>query len=225
MKKITLLLSLIAFLAAPAVKAQSERSISNFNSINVSGPMTVYITMGENNNLRIEADKDDLDNILTEVKSNTLEISSKALKSKKDVIIYVTARELTYVGITGSGKVIGRSVIKSPSLQVNLTGSGNMALDVGVNDLKVDVTGSGNLVLTGQTQDLKMRVSGSGDADALKMHAQKADIHVSGSGNALVNVNGDLTGSITGSGDIAFTGIPNINNINLRGSGKLRPAF
>lgn len=224
MKKISFFIALVAFFGALSAQAQSNRTVSYFNSINVSGAMTVYLTMGETNSVRVEADKDDMENIITEVSANTLEISSNKLKSKKDVIVYVTAREMTSVNLTGSGKMIGRSVIKSPSLLVNLAGSGDMSLDVGVNDLTVSVTGSGNIILTGQTQDLKMRVSGSGDADALKLHAQRADVHVSGSGNAMVNVNGDLTGSISGSGDIAFMGTPNINNINLRGSGKLRPA-
>jgi hypothetical protein len=225
MKNISWIIAVAAFLTAPAVKAQSERTVTDFKSINVSGPMIVYLTMGETQSVRVDADIQDLDHILTAVNNNTLEISTRQMVTTKEVLVYVTAKELTSVSLSGSGKVIARSVIKSPSLQVNVTGSGDMALDVGVNDLMVALSGSANLVLTGQTQDLKMRVSGTGDADALKMHAQKADVHVSGSGNALVNVNGDLTGSISGSGDIAFTGIPRINNINLRGSGKLRPAF
>lgn len=225
MKNITLIVTLATFLAAPIAKAQSERTVTSFNGINVSGPMTVYVSMGEKTSVRVDADSDDLENIITEVEANILQISSKQIKGKKDVVVYVTTRELNHLSLSGSGKVITRSVIKSPSLQVNHSGTGDMSLDVGVNDLTVGVSGSGKLLLTGQTQELKLRVSGSGDADALKMHAQKADVHVSGSGNALVNVNGDLTGSISGTGDIGFMGIPNINNVNLRGSGKLRPAY
>ena len=223
MKKITILFALVAFLAAPAVKAQSERNVSGFNSIKITGPMNVNITQGDNESVRVEADQEDMERIITEVNGNVLMISAKELKGNKDVTIHVTAKEITSVDLTGSGNVTGRNLIKGQSLRLMIAGSGNMSMDVGVNDLIVGLTGSGNLTLTGQTQDLKMRVSGSGNADALKLHAQKADVHVSGSGNAMVNVKGDLTGSLSGSGDIEFMGTPKINNINVRGSGKLKP--
>lgn len=223
MKKISILIALIAFLATPALKAQSERNVSGFNSIKITGPMNVDITQGDNESVHVEADPEDMEKITTEVNGGVLTISARELKGNKNVTIHVTAKEITSVDQTGSGNVTGRSLIKGQSLQLTITGSGNMSMDVGVNDLTVGLTGSGNLTLSGQTQDLKMRVGGSGNADALKLHAQKADVHVSGSGNAMVNVKGDLSGSLNGSGDIEFIGTPKINNITVRGSGKLKP--
>ena len=224
MKKILILLSAVLVCAGPSAFAQVERAVSGFNKLNITGPFTVYLTIGSSEVVTIDADEADLDNIKTEVIAGSLNISVDDLKGKKEVVIYVFAKELKAVSLTGSGKLQGKTLLKSPSLEILLTGSGEMSLDLGVNDLMIGLTGSGNLTLTGQAQELKANLNGSGDINADKLHVMKGEVNIAGSGNAYVNVKGDLSGSIKGSGDIVFSGTPTIKNIKMKGSGKMRPA-
>src|SRR5437899_11224695 len=63
-----------AFTSATKQDADNTRSVSGFDGISVGGHFKVFVKMGNQESLHIDADKDALSEITTEVKDHTLYI-------------------------------------------------------------------------------------------------------------------------------------------------------
>ncbi|MFM2417210.1 MAG: hypothetical protein RL385_1933, partial [Pseudomonadota bacterium] len=88
--------------------------------------------------------------------------------------------------------------------------------------LDVEASGSGDLTLHGSADELDGHVSGSGTLAGRDCPLEAATVHVSGSGDAQLTVNGDLDASVSGSGDLDIYGSPNIVRRADTGSGDIR---
>ncbi|KAK0359705.1 hypothetical protein LTR94_030254, partial [Friedmanniomyces endolithicus] len=70
--------------------------------------------------------------------------------------------------------------------------------------MDMDISGSAEVAATGRTGLLRLDISGSGDADLRTLAAQDANVQVSGSGNADIAPTGEADVSISGSGDVTL---------------------
>jgi hypothetical protein len=66
-------------------------------------------------------------------------------------------------------------------------------------------------------------VSGSGEYAGSDLATQQTEVEVSGSGNAKVNVTDSLTATVTGSGNVTYTGNPAQVQQDSSGSGDIVP--
>jgi len=89
--------------------------------------------------------------------------------------------------------------------------------------LDVRLTGSGNLNGGGHTKTLALAIAGSGDADLSALAATDTSVTLSGSGDAELNTSGKLTSDVTGSGDVRFRGHPKAVESKIVGSGTVEP--
>jgi len=73
--------------------------------------------------------------------------------------------------------------------------------------------------LSGKADDCTINISGSGDYTARDLVTINTAIHVSGSGDASVNASQKIDASVSGSGDIRYTGAATQVSISKHGSG------
>ncbi|WP_439101115.1 GIN domain-containing protein [Congregibacter sp.] len=86
------------------------------------------------------------------------------------------------------------------------------------------VTGSGDLRVTegGSVDELEVNVVGSGDIRMPSVNSNRAETNIVGSGSALIGeVREQLNASILGSGDVSYSGSPEVERVEL-GSGEVR---
>ncbi len=115
--------------------------------------------------------------------------------------------------------------ITAPSVKTfAVEGSGNLDIR-GYDQPSMDVrmTGSGDLNGGGHTKTLTLAVAGSGDADLSALAAADASVTLSGSGDAELNTSDKLTSDVTGSGDVRFRGHPKTVESKIVGSGTVEP--
>ena len=143
------------------------------------------------------------------------------ISTKKGLFITVPFPDLDNVSLTGSGDVSTSSQIKSDQFEAELTGSGDMILDVDSNIIDAKVTGSGDLKITGSTTHLEIKVTGSGDFDGDSLNSQNVQAYVSGSGNARVVAKNSIKARVNGSGDINYSGNPGKSDTKVMGSGDI----
>jgi hypothetical protein len=169
-----------------------------------------------------------IDRIITEVQGGVLKIHSKKDTNwgnwnwgNKRMVIYVTAKDLNSVGVTGSGDIFFKDGITTNSLKLQITGSGDMLGKVNVKTLESKISGSGDMKLSGRADESTISVVGSGDFTARDMVTINTAVRVAGSGDAVVNASNKVDASVSGSGDIHYTGgAKNINSAKA-GSGDI----
>ncbi len=240
MKRMILAATIAVFtLSGLHVKAQSnpandqrfkgeERSVADFTGVYSGGYFNVFITIGEKESLRIEADAATLKDIETKVEKGILKIQLNSKKrywdwntsDRKKVNIFISAKVLTNVSASGSGNMKVEGTIKAPDFRVSLSGSGNLDLNVESVNLAAVVSGSGNMRLGGNSQNAQLMLSGSGNLAAVDFKAKNAEVSVSGSGNVNLKVEKKLKAITSGSGNIRYDGDPEIEETRS-GSGKI----
>lgn len=193
-------------------------NLSRFDAIGLSINAEVYLTQGSQS-VKIEAQKNIIDNIETEVDGKYWKIKFKEnVKKHEPIKIWISIPELTSVAVSGSGDVVGKSTFKTDDLKLTVSGSGNISLDANSSSLRAAISGSGDMNLGGSTGDCDLKISGSGDMEAGGLETRTCNIKISGSGDASVHVNDSLEVSIAGSGGVVYSGNPKVRS-KISGSG------
>ncbi|WP_026915057.1 head GIN domain-containing protein [Christiangramia portivictoriae] len=237
MKKALLLtaLLLLAFTSAQAQWGSKKvrgngnmvtetRSTSDYEKIHVVGSMNVKLVSGSEGNIKVAAESNLQEYILTEVKNGTLKISTEKgvnLQTRKDLLITVPVESVNAISLTGSGDIWTQDSLSEEELSVSVTGSGDMVLDIKSKYLKGQVTGSGDIKIKGSSENFECNVTGSGDFDAFDLKAKHVEARVSGSGDVMVYAASSLKANVSGSGDIVYKGDPEKQNFKTNGSGKV----
>lgn len=211
------------------VKAYSydtqDRHLSGFHAIDVAGSYDVYIVQGGTESVKVEADADEIDRIITEVNNGVLKIYSKNNKGwnwswnsgNKKRVVYVSVRDINEIALTGSGDVFFKEGIRTNSLKLRLTGSGDLYGRVDVRNLQSSIVGSGDIKISGRAENSSVEVAGSGDFTGNNLITVSTAVKVRGSGDAVVNANQQLDASVAGSGDVRYSG--NVKQVNTSKSG------
>ncbi len=230
MKKNFILFTLVCLLVATTqVSAQREtRNLSNFTQVEFRIPGKLYLRQGSSDKVEIEASKDWLSRIETNVEGSKLIIRATDKFSWRigdnDIKVYVTVRKLEGVAAAGSGDVIGESKFTTGNLSLKVSGSGLMKLDVEASgELDADVSGSGNLSVRGSARKLESDVSGSGRVTLDVNIAGSVDFDISGSGR--IEASGksdDVEITISGSGKVLAANLETKKcDVRISGSGNV----
>ena len=197
-------------------------SIDTFDEIELEQKAEVYLKQASEQKVTIEAPKNIIDLLLTEVNGGTWNIDfSRCPKTEEPIKVYIETNNIQEITIDGSGKIFSDGLIESDELVLSINGSGLIDLNLMVKELKTEISGSGDVNLIGETKLHKIEINGSGDIAAYDLISDESEIEINGSGNVKVNVSYALDADINGSGDVYYKG--NVKEISsqVNGSGKL----
>lgn len=205
---------------------KETRTVGSYNALASSGSWDVRVSYGSSNTIEVEGDENLLPYIETVVEGNTLQIKAKNksnLRSKRKVTVYVSLTKVTAVALSGSGDISGNGNFSNDgNTDVKLSGSGNIKFAFEqFKSLEVSISGSGNVVLEGKANTVNARISGSGNADCSGVTAEDATGKISGSGNIKINANKSIDASISGSGNVYYKGSATDVRTHKAGSGRV----
>ena len=198
-------------------------NISNFKSIDLAIDADLKLTQGDSQIVSISGHENILDVINVSANNETLVIKyNKNCGSISDdnLNIKIQMPEINKLRISGSGDIQLMNSIQSDNLQLEISGSGKLDGSIQSNSLTTQINGSGDIEISGSTINSKLTITGSGEFSAFNLISQTTDIHISGYGNANVQVIQTLDASISGSGKIRYKGNPAVTS-SISGSGDL----
>jgi hypothetical protein len=181
-----------------------SRAAGSFSRIDLAGSPAVEVAVGPATSVSVTTDDNILPVIETKVSGDTLSIRSKcSYNTSLGVKVSITVPALEGVSVSGSGNI-------------HVAG-----LKAG--DMEAGVTGSGNVTLSGVADRLSGQITGSGNLRAGDFDAKRVRVTVTGSGNATIRATEELDASVTGSGNVHYSGNPPEVRRNVTGSGKISP--
>lgn len=145
------------------------------------------------------------------------------------------------LAVSGSG-TMRLAFAASGNVEADVSGSGDMDLKGSCNNFESDVSGSGKVYVSASIKDyadfgvagsgkiqaqgtvrkVKASISGSGRISAADLAAESCEVRISGSGDMEINVKEELDASISGSGNVTYSGDPKRVNSHASGSGHIR---
>jgi hypothetical protein len=189
------------------------------------GSMNIVLSQAPSATIKIEADQNLLDYIETRNSGGRVEIYTREgynLDPKSGITVYASAPDFKEISVSGSGKIKSTGKITGSSeLSADVSGSGDILLEVDAPKISTQISGSGSTTIKGTTKDFSADINGSGDVRCFDLLSENTELDISGSGNAQVYASKTLDVEISGGGDVQYKGSPAVKQ-NISGSGKVR---
>ena len=197
-----------------------EREAGYFNAIRVSTGIDVYLTQGNKESIKVEADDNLHEYIKTEIDGNTLKVYSKAnIRSAEAKKVHVTIKDVVELSASSAGDLIGETLIKSDELSLSVSSAGDIKINVEVNKLKCKISSSGDINIEGVADELEADLSSAGDLKAYDLKTRIADVSTSSAGDARITVTEELRARASSAGDIYYQGNPKQVNAHSSSAG------
>lgn len=205
--KIYKILTLAFFSGTILMNAQKiqTRSVSEFNKIEASGSAIVIYSTSDTLSLSVKAKDGEIEKVDTKVENNTLFISNKG-RFTGPVYVYVKNNQLNEILVSGAASFKTTNAIKSESVYLNVSGSGNVYANLNSNKIKSIQSGASVLTLSGSTDVFNAELSGASSLKAYSLISKNTDIISTGAATSRVYVTGKLTANASGASDIKVKG-------------------
>lgn len=205
--------------------SSQQKNTETFNRVSVSGEVKVHVRQDAANSVRIETDDNLMPYIEVSTKGNTVTIRTKEgynLDPSKEIIAYVSAPSFENIDVSGACDIIGDSPITgTTSLTMDVSGDGEIVMDVQVPKVSTTISGSGAVTLKGKATDFEAAINGSGKIKCFDFETDNSKIDLSGSADAEITANKVLNVSVSGDGEVKYKGAANVSQ-NISGSGSVK---
>jgi len=206
-----------------SLQTQTEE-VSGFDRVSIQTFGEFLIQQGSEESLKIEAPRDYLRYVTTEVENGVLTISTRRgfMGAPIERITYtLTVKDLREVTLSGAG-AIKIFKLDTDQLEINLTGAGSVEIDnLNAANLSVNLTSAGAIVAAGQVDNQDVNISGVGSYEAGDLRSDTAGILLSGAGSAVVWVEEMLNVSVSGVGSVSYFGDNPLVSQNVSGLGSV----
>jgi hypothetical protein len=227
MKQISLFFAalLFCFTALAGNSDKTEiRNVSNFKGIDVSSGIDLFITMGETESVKIVADNDIIDKIVTEVKDGVLRIYLKqnnwfnwSVNEKRKA--YVTIKELNRIEASSGSDVISENTLKGDALKISVSSGSDVNVDVYFKNLDVNASSGSDAKIRGKVKNLTADSSSGSDINAGELESVFCKASASSGSDVTVNVSEELQASASSGADVKYYGNPSVKDINESSGG------
>jgi hypothetical protein len=191
-------------LKGSGVMKTETREVEPFTKIEIKIGASVDVTIGQQQSFEIEAEDNILPVITTTVKDGTLILdSSQPHTSTKSVKAKVVVPSFQGITISGAGNVNVKG-LNEPKFAVSLRGAGQINVE-------------------GKAEVLAVDLAGAGAIDTRELAAKRAAVAVRGTGDIKVRADEALVASVSGRGNIRYTGDPKEVTRNISGQGSIKP--
>jgi hypothetical protein len=227
------LLTLVTIITAGTALAGNEdvtenRKVKNFNAIKVSTGIDLYITMGENENVKVVADEDIIDKLKTEVKDGTLSVYIKqndwfgwkgGNKTRK---VYVELKELVALKASSGSDVYCENTLKGDALKVSASSGSDVNLNVFYKNLSIDTSSGSDAKAKGKVKFLEVEASSGSDIKAHDLESKVCKARASSGSDISVNVSDEIYAHASSGADIKYYGNPQVRDTDESSGGDVR---
>ena len=203
-----------------------ERPVSNFKEVEVGGAAKVMVSQGDKPSVKVETDDNLMQYIEVFQEGDKVYVKEKRgynLQPSGDINIYVTSPVYRRISASGACDIIGQNKISnSEDLHLEVTGAGDIKMEVDAPRLSAEVSGSGNINLKGQTKDVDLELTGAGHAHCYDLLAENTKVDISGAGSAEVYASVKLDATVSGAGNVNYKGNAADVSQHVSGAGRVK---
>lgn len=207
---------------------KEDRGHPEIHYIHLSDNINLILEQGNSPSLQVEAGKNLLPDIITEVKNGELYIRNENkcnwLRSyNKEVNVYLTIAALDSLDYYGSGDIFSVNALKSDSIRIDVwegSGSIRLQLDVPTSHLNLHF-GTVDFNVTGRSNVTYIYAASYGPFNCGDLDSKFVYINNKGSNNCYVRASVHLVATIEYLGNIYYYGNPGTIHTDISGDGKL----
>ncbi len=187
---------------------EETRDISGFTGVLISSGIDVFLSEGDNFEVRVEADENLLEVIETRLSGRMLEVGTERvnIRNAKSKKVYVTLPELSSLKISSAGDCEGQTLFHCDDLELGISSAGDLTLEVEARQIDLGISSSGDARLAGKTDVFNVSLSSAGNLHAFDLVAGIVKVDVSSAGDARVHATDEISMSASSAGSIYHMG-------------------
>ena len=184
------------------------RDLDGFTGVKVSSGIDVYLSQGSNFEVKVEADENLHEVILTELEGKMLLVKTERvnIRNAKSKKVHVTLPQLTALKISSAGDLVGQTPFNCEDLRISISSAGDLSLEVEAKRIDLDISSSGDASISGTADEFNVDLSSAGDLSAFDLIAGKVDVDVSSAGDASVHATDEISMNASSAGNIYYRG-------------------
>jgi len=202
-----------------------DRPVNEFKDIEVGGAAKLFVSQGDQHTVKIEVDENLQQFVEVIQEGNKIIVREKGhfnLDPTGDMKIYVTSPVYNNIEVSGACDIIGQMPISNPeNLSMNISGAGDMKMEVNAPHISAEVSGSGNIDLKGETKSADLTLTGAGNAHCFDLKSETTKVEISGAGSAQVYASVRLNAEVSGAGSVDYKGGAPVGDQHVSGAGSV----
>ena len=203
---------------------REERYLDPFSIVSVSDNVDLVFVPGAVQKIEVEAGKNLIPNITTEVSNYQLTIKNNTdcnwMRSyDKKITVYVTQPYLIEIYNHSYGKVSNTGQLEFDSLKIHNYGNGELNMNIKCDKLWVDTNFLGDVILSGEATEVDTHCFRLARLDTRNLKCQDFTILSEAEGDHFVYAENSLTGTIKSIGNVHYYGNPVTTNFQDLGEG------
>lgn len=227
------ILAIISFLLSscwfmgPSIKGNGNvteevRQVREFDQIEVSRGMNVYITQGSPTKVVVIADNNLHEVIETEVEGGKLKVYiNENIRWAKEKKVMVTVDKLTEVKATSGSNGYSQNQIMSDNLKLFANSGANLHFEVNAKYLKADCSSGANIKLSGLAKNAELEVSSGANLKGQELRVDNCKMRASSGGNVYASITERLEARASSGGNIVYYGEPTSTEIDCSSGGNV----
>jgi len=204
------------------VVSEDRNISSNFEIIKVQQGITLYLTQGNLTNIKVEADDNIIDLLVTEISNNELKIYfEKNVSKAKARNVYLTTSDISKLKTSSGARVKSENTIQTTTLNLDSSSGSSIKVHVNAKEVNSESSSGSHIKIYGKTKRFSANSSSGSSIDADELESFEAYTKASSGSNINVNVSGQLTATASSGGDIDYEGTPTSINKNTSSGGSV----
>lgn len=191
---------------------EESRDLSGFTAIAASHGVDVYISQGSTGSVKVKADENLLDNILTKVEDGVLYMKVETpVRQAKTLAVYVTMNDLRKIKGSGGSDIYVEGKFRFSELEIAMSGGSDLYIkDMEAQHVNCITSGGSDTHLAGRADKLMAEAQGGSDIKAKDLVVKSCKVKAHGGSDAVVHVTGDLEAEAHGASDVIYYGSPKV---------------
>lgn len=203
---------------------KQDRTITEaFSKVEVSMGIDLFLTQDDKVQLRVEADDNIIDLLITEVRGEVLHIYFEKnigkVESKK---VYLTMSDINSIKASSGADIVTKSKIKSEKLYISASSESEIEADLEINELICKSSSGSDIKLRGTSNKAVVSASSGSEIDAAALIVSHVIAESSSGADITITANESITADASSGGDINYKGTPKEKDIDKSSGGNVR---
>lgn len=188
---------------------KQDREIGSFSAIAVSSGLDVYIVQGDKESLRVEADENLMEYIITEVKGDKLicKVDGSIRRSSR-LAVYITLVDVNEIHVSSGADLETQSLLHLEKCDISVSSGADAKIEIIAGELSCSVSSGADAVLKGKADFFSGSASSGSDLRAKELIARKCRAKASSGGDVSVYASESIEANASSGGDVSYYGNP-----------------
>lgn len=201
---------------------EEVRQVGEFDEIEVSRGMNVYITYGSPAKVVVVADNNLHKEIVTDEDGDVLKIYANAnIREAKEKKVMITIDKLTVVEASSGSNVFTQGPFQTDHTEIKASSGSNITMEFNAETLKAKCSSGANIMLSGQSKESELSASSGANLKAKELKSDKGILRVSSGSNVFATVVNQLEAEASSGGNIIYYGTPTATSIEKSSGGNI----